>query len=230
MQEIVIIEDDADIAELLRLHLEDEGSQCVVFGNGAEGLAYVLAHPVSAIVLDINLPEISGIDVCRRIRRHGLNTPILMLTARSSEDDTIAGLETGADDYMTKPFSVRELNARIKALIRRSGAEAVESTEPQVVRCKDLVVIPVMRKVTLDGERLELTPKEFDLLYLLASNPGVTFDRGQLLNRVWGYNFDGYEHTVNSHINRLRTKVEPDPAHPVYILTTWGVGYRFADA
>jgi DNA-binding response OmpR family regulator len=153
-----------------------------------------------------------------------------MLTARSSEDATITGLETGADDYMTKPFSVRELTARLKALLRRSGAEVTERSLPESIQFKQLNINPSMRKVTLNEKRIELTPKEFDLLYLLAQNPGVTFDRSMLLNKVWGYNFDGYEHTVNSHINRLRMKVEPDPTKPIYILTTWGVGYRFADA
>ncbi len=227
---IVIIEDDTDITELLKLHLESNGFTVSTFSSGHDGLNYVLSEKTDAVVLDINLEGLNGIDVCREIRREGYTTPILMLTARSDEADKVTGLETGADDYMTKPFSVREFVARIKAILRRSTIQHEHQEAHKPLRIKELEINPIIRKVTLRDERLELTPKEFDLLFLLASNPGVTFERAALLNKVWGYNFEGYEHTVNSHINRLRAKLELDPAKPEYVLTTWGVGYRFTDA
>jgi DNA-binding response OmpR family regulator len=159
-----------------------------------------------------------------------MNVPIIMLTARTEEEDKITGLELGADDYITKPFSIKEFLARVKAVCRRWDAEKSGSEEiHQVIRSKEMMIDREKRIVTLNNERLELTPKEFDLLYLLASNKGVTYDRKKLLNLVWGYDFDGYEHTVNTHINRLRAKVELDPNDPKYVLTTWGVGYRFND-
>lgn len=227
---IVIIEDDSDISELLKLHLENNGYRVTTFSNGQDGLDFLLTEGADALVLDLNLNGLSGIDVCRELRNEGSNTPILMLTARSEEGDKVTGLETGADDYMTKPFSVREFVARMKAMLRRSNLQIDVKEAQQPIRIKDLEINPLIRKVTLKSERLELTPKEFELLFLLASNPGVTFDRAKLLNKVWGYNFEGYEHTVNSHINRLRSKLEEDPANPHYVLTTWGVGYRFTDA
>lgn len=227
---IVIIEDDTDITELLNVHLASAGFDVSTFSNGYDGLDFVLSQKVDAVVLDINLEGLNGIQVCREIRQKGLTTPILMLTARSEEADKVAGLETGADDYMTKPFSVREFVARIKAMLRRSLIQHEHKEANKPLRIKELQINPLIRKVTLRDERLQLTPKEFDLLYLLASNPGVTFDRAALLNKIWGYNFEGYEHTVNSHINRLRAKLEVDPAKPQYVLTTWGVGYRFTDA
>ncbi len=153
-----------------------------------------------------------------------------MLTARSEEIDKVMGLETGADDYLTKPFSIRELVARAKAILRRVEIDTQQDPEQEeVIHYRELQIDQKKRKVTKDNQRIELTPKEFDLLYLLASNPGVTYDRKDLLNLVWSYDFEGYEHTVNSHINRLRAKIEIDPAKPTYVLTTWGVGYRFND-
>ena len=154
-----------------------------------------------------------------------------MLTARSEEIDKVLGLETGADDYLTKPFSIREFIARVKAIFRRVKMiqETGEDTLGSVIVKQNLTIDKNKRKVSLDDQRLELTPKEFDLLALLASNPGHSYSRNRLLRIVWGYDFEGYEHTVNSHINRLRAKIEPDPNQPVYILTTWGVGYRFTD-
>ena len=172
-----------------------------------------------------------GLDVCKELRAHKVNTPILMLTARSEEIDKVLGLETGADDYLTKPFSVREFIARVKAMFRR--VKMIRDTDKEAagiaISKNQLVIERDKRKVTLGGKRLDLTPKEFDLLVLLASNPGHSYTRKRLLRMVWGYDFEGYEHTVNSHINRLRAKIEPDPNQPEYILTTWGVGYRFTD-
>ena len=182
------------------------------------------------IILDIMLPDVEGIEVCKNIRAEKNYTPIMMLTAKSEEIDKIIGLETGADDYLTKPFSIREFLARVKAILRRAEIDVNSKRVIEtVITCSKLTIDPQKRKVTLDGSKIELTPKEFELLYLFMLNPGKSYSRETLLNLVWGYEFAGYEHTVNSHINRLRTKIESDLASPEYILTTWGVGYRFTD-
>jgi DNA-binding response OmpR family regulator len=177
------------------------------------------------------LPGIDGLEVCRKLRAKEINTPILMLTAKSEEIDKVLGLETGADDYLTKPFSVREFVARVKAILRRQAIheKSGEQVMKDVLHIENLMIEQGKRKVKLDGNRIELTPKEYDLLVLLASHPGKSYSREDLLNLIWGYEFSGYEHTVNSHINRLRSKIEADFAKPRYILTTWGVGYRFND-
>lgn len=230
MKKILMIEDDVSIVELVAIHLKDIYCELTKSHNGLEGLKLALQNKYDMIILDVMLPEIDGIEICRRLRSDKNFTPILMLTAKNEEIDKIIGLETGADDYLTKPFSIREFIARVKALLRRSEIAkseikiAVESYQYQ-----SLAIDPVKRKVTLEGSKIELTPKEFDLLYLFMSNPGKSYSRENLLNLVWGYEFSGYEHTVNSHINRLRTKIEKDLTLPKYILTTWGIGYRFTD-
>lgn len=229
MERIVIVEDEQDIAELLSLHLQDLGFETVSFKNGLEGYEYAKQNSFALMVLDINLPGKNGIDICRDLRAEKVNAPILMLTARTEEIDKVLALETGADDYLTKPFSIRELLARVKAIMRRVTIETQSPEEEVNITYKELEIDKSKRKVTLRGERIELTPKEFDLLLLLAANPGVTYDRKDLLNLVWSYDFEGYEHTVNSHINRLRAKIEVDASKPEYVLTTWGVGYRFND-
>ena len=177
------------------------------------------------------LPKMDGMEVCRRIRAEEVRTPILMLTSKSEEIDKVLGLELGADDYMTKPFGIREFQARVKALLRRmdqwKALAQKEGEHPPKLQFGDLGIDLDKRKVTINNERVDLSPKEFELLSLLASNPGKSYDRNKILNLVWGYDFDGYEHTVNSHINRLRGKIEPNLQTPTYILTTWGVGYRF---
>ena len=173
-----------------------------------------------------------GLEVCKKIRASNTFTPILMLTARTEELDKVLGLELGADDYLTKPFSIRELIARIKAIFRRIEADRASTpaaSEPEQLLFGDLEVYPQKRKVILNGKGIELTAKEFDLLALFAKNPGTVYSRQVLLDEVWGYQFNGYEHTVNSHINRLRNKIEPDPANPHFIRTVWGVGYRFVE-
>lgn len=229
MERIVIVEDEQDIAELLSLHLQDLGFETVSFKNGLEGYEFAKQNSFALMVLDINLPGKNGIDICRDLRAEKVNAPILMLTARTEEIDKVLALETGADDYLTKPFSIRELLARVKAIMRRVTIETQSPEEEVNITYKELEIDKSKRKVTLRGERIELTPKEFDLLLLLAANPGVTYDRKDLLNLVWSYDFEGYEHTVNSHINRLRAKIEVDASKPEYVLTTWGVGYRFND-
>ncbi|WP_310381632.1 response regulator transcription factor [Flavobacterium sp.] len=230
MKNILMVEDDVSIIELVDIHLKDIHCQTTKANNGTDGLRYASKNKYDLIILDIMLPDIDGIEICKRIRAEKNFTPILMLTARSEEIDKIIGLETGADDYLTKPFSIREFIARVKAIIRRSEIDNKEkSISEEVFTCDSLSIDPQKRKVTLSNAKVELTPKEFDLLYLFMSNPGKSYSRENLLNLVWGYEFSGYEHTVNSHINRLRTKIETDLASPKYILTTWGIGYRFTD-
>jgi len=231
-EDILIIEDDEEIADLVEIHLKDLGYRLDRAADGLSGLEKGLGYPYSLIILDLMLPGMDGLEVCRRIRAKDKNLPILMLTSKSEELDKVLGLELGADDYVTKPFGIRELVARIKALIRRTHGEESDGTAPTGARTLifgDLAIDLDKRKVSLAGERVELTAKEFDLLALFASKPGRAYSRDQLLEQVWGYQFSGYRHTVNSHINRLRAKIERDPAQPRFIKTVWGVGYRFAE-
>ncbi len=225
-----MIEDDHSIVELASIHLKDIHCNLTKAYTGFQGLDYAFTNTYDVIILDIMLPDIDGIEICKRLRAEKNYTPIMMLTARSEEIDKIIGLETGADDYLTKPFSIREFIARVKALIRRSELGIKEKeVQDEVLQYDELCIDSQKRRVTMCNQKIELTPKEFDLLYLFMSNPGISYSRETLLNLVWGYEFTGYEHTVNSHINRLRTKIEPDITQPKYILTTWGIGYRFND-
>ncbi len=230
MKQVLMIEDDLSIVELVTIHLKDIYCELTKAHSGIEGLNLATKNKYDMIILDVMLPEMDGIEICKRLRADKIFTPILMLTARSEEIDKIIGLETGADDYLTKPFSIREFIARVKAMLRRT--EMVSSDKEvldQVFTYGELKIDPTKRKVQIKDVKIDLTPKEFDLLYLFMSNPGKSYTRENLLNIVWGYEFSGYEHTVNSHINRLRTKIEPDITNPIYILTTWGIGYRFTD-
>jgi DNA-binding response OmpR family regulator len=228
-KQILIIEDDDAIVELLTIHLRDLGCEISTASNGHQGLSAAISNPLDLIILDVMLPGLNGMEVCRKIRQTNRHVPILMLTARSEEIDKVMGLETGADDYLTKPFSIREFIARVKVIFRRSEGIADESSVPAsaIISYGELKIDVDKRKVTLGNVRVELSPKEFDLITLMASNPGKSYSRAQLLNLIWGYDFEGYEHTVNSHINRLRSKIEHDVANPKFVLTTWGVGYRF---
>lgn len=225
---VLVIEDDRDISHLIRIHLEELGCEVSVEANGDRGLERALAGSVDLVILDLTLPGLDGLDVCRRLRSEPGYMPILMLTARTSEVDRVLGLEIGADDYLTKPFSLRELVARVKALYRRVEAFGEGGRgEARVISAGGLTIDTDKRRVTVDGHEVDLTAREFDLLVQFASNPGRAYSRAQLLDLVWGYGHDGYEHTVNSHINRLRAKIEDDPSRPRYILTVWGVGYKF---
>ena len=229
----LIVEDDPSLAELVRMHLGDIGCEADVVSDGARALARFRAGDYQLVVLDIMLPGRSGLSICADIRRLPGYVPILMLTAKSTELDRIRGLETGADDYLTKPFSVRELTARVKALFRRVDAlsnAANDADSDEMIERGDMRIEVAKRRVTVGGREISLTAKEFDLLVHFARKPGQVFNRVQLLDQVWGYNHEGYEHTVNSHINRLRAKIEANPAKPRYILTVWGVGYKFADS
>ena len=224
-----MVEDDKHLTELVDIHLKDINCDTTKISNGREALQKGLSQNFDLIILDIMLPDMDGFEICRQLRAEKNKTPILMLTARSEEIDKIVGLETGADDYLTKPFSVRELVARVKAILRRSEIFAQNNSEERPTEYGDLFIDRAKRKATFKGLKLDLTPKEFDLLYLFVCNPGKSYSRETLLQKVWGQEFQGYEHTVNSHINRLRAKIEPDISRPAYILTTWGVGYRFTD-
>jgi len=228
---VLIVEDDQDIAHLVALHLKDIDCEVESVGDGKTGLERAQAGEHDLIILDLMLPGIDGLEICRRVRSQADYTPILMLTARTSEFDRVLGLELGADDYLTKPFSVLELVARVKALFRRMEALASqdELAENAPFRVGDLSIEPDKRSVEVRGQAVQLTAKEFDLLLHFARYPGRVFTRAQLLDQVWGYGHEGYEHTVNSHINRLRSKIEEDPAKPRYVLTVWGIGYRFSE-
>ncbi|CAM4415613.1 response regulator transcription factor [Zobellia nedashkovskayae] len=226
MKEILIIEDDPEIIKLLEIHLTDLIYKTSKAMDGAEGLLMALNHDYDLILLDLTLPSMDGVEICKKLRAEK-NTPVIMLTAKSEEIDRVLGLEIGADDYITKPFSIRELLARIKAVMRRIDAQQVKAENTATIACEGLFIDIDKRKVLLNDTKIELSPKEFELLVLMASNPGRNYSRTELLNMIWGYNFEGYEHTVNSHINRLRAKIESDMANPTFILTTWGVGYKF---
>jgi DNA-binding response OmpR family regulator len=198
--------------------------------DGDEGLRLLEQGGWDALILDLMLPGVDGLEICRRARAMTRYTPIIITSARSSELHRILGLELGADDYLAKPFSMPELVARVKALLRRVDAMARNlKMDAGSLDLGQLFINPLTRDATLQGQRLDLTPREFDLLYFFARQPGKVFSRMDLLNAVWGYSHEGYEHTVNTHINRLRAKVEADPANPARILTVWGRGYKFAE-
>jgi DNA-binding response OmpR family regulator len=227
---VLVVEDDREIAGLLRLHLEDAGFLVDLAHDGAAGLRRAAERACSVVVLDLMLPGLEGLELCRRLRARPDYVPILMLTAKSSEADRVVGLELGADDYVTKPFSLPELVARVKALIRRADALAARPEGVGRIEIGGLVIDVGARRASVDGRAADLTAKEFDLLLQFARHPGRVYTRDQLLDQVWGAAHQAYPHTVNSHINRLRTKIERDPSRPRYVQTVWGVGYRFMDS
>ena len=231
MRNVLVVEDQQDIAHLIRLHLKDLPCNVELAFDGVSGFAAAQKRSFDLIVLDLMLPGMDGLEICRRLRAGAQYTPIMMLTAKAAELDRVLGLELGADDYLTKPFSIRELVARVRALFRRiehlegAGAAAPEET----IECGELVVDVARREVRLAGAAISLTSKEFDLLLHFLRNPGRVYTRLQLLDAVWGYGYDGYEHNVNCHINRLRAKIEHDQARPQIILTVRGVGYKLGE-
>lgn len=231
MRDVLVIEDHPDIAKLIRLHLQDLACNVTLKYNGDDGLAEAEAKPYDLVILDLMLPGMGGLEICKRLRSKINYTPILMVTAKATEFDRVLGLELGADDYLTKPFSVLELVARVKALFRRMEALAANpaAVSNKVIQFGTLVIDPEKREVTLSGKPANLTSKEFDLLLHFARNRGRVYSRLQLLDTVWGYGHEGYEHNVNCHINRLRAKIEKDQARPQFILTVRGVGYKFAE-
>ncbi len=230
MKNILLVEDDPEITKLLKLHFDTSLYNLTSCSIGREAVDKFQLDTFHLVILDITLPDLNGMEICKTLREKDTNTPILMLTCHSDESDKVLALELGADDYVTKPFGILELMARVKALLRR--AEQNSSAHPEHkkdILHKNILIESDKRKASVKGKRLDLTPKEFDLLQLLASNPGKTFSRQELLEQVWGYVFSGYEHTITSHINRLRIKIESDLNHPEYILTSWGSGYRFSE-
>ncbi len=231
MAHILVVEDDKDIAHLTSMHLKDAAYTVDTVHDGEDGLNAALSKAYDLLVLDIMLPGIDGLEICRHVREKKPNTLVLMLTAKSSEIDRVLGLEIGADDYLTKPFSMRELQARVKALLRRKVQfEGKEAQESSSITAGNLFIDLEKREVTREAKVIALTAKEFDLLVQFAKHPGKAYSRTQLLDLVWGYGYEGFEHTVNSHINRLRAKLELDPAAPEYIQTVWGIGYKFVAA
>lgn len=234
MKHILIAEDQTDIRDLLVLNLRNAGYQVEAAADGQAALEAHDRRPADLLLLDLMMPQMDGLDVCKALRASGSATPILMLTAKSTELDRVLGLELGADDYLTKPFSVAELLARVKALLRRAdlvraaGASGAVPADNALTN-GEVEISPAKRTVRLRGQDVELTALEFDLLLHFARHPGRVFSRGQLLNAVWGYTHDGYEHTVTTHINRLRAKLEADPLRPEVILTVRGAGYRMRD-
>lgn len=252
MKNILLVEDDPQIANLLHLHLRSPQYKLESCTKGQDAFARVTSGDFNLIILDIMLPDMNGIQLCRQLREQDCKASILMLSSLADETDKVLALELGADDYMTKPFGIFELMARTKALLRRGSqqrsdpasdpgsalsaagltsadlASAAESRDI-IIRYKDMTIDKSKRKASIRDQRMDLTPKEFDLLLLLASHPGKSFTRHELLEIIWGFAFQEYEHTVTAHINRLRIKIEKDLHRPEYILTSWGVGYRFAE-
>ncbi len=228
-KKILLVEDDGDIATILSLNLKDEGFEIVHEADGERALLQLEKQHWDAVILDLMLPGVDGLEICRRIRQMTRYLPVIIISARTSETHRVLGLEMGADDYLPKPFSVLELIARVKALFRRQEAMGQNlRLEAGIIRCHGMDIDPLAREVRLQGELIDLTPREFDLLYWFARHPGEVFSRLSLLDHVWGYQHEGYEHTVNTHINRLRVKIEKDAAEPDIILTVWGKGYKFA--
>ncbi len=229
-RKVLIVEDNPEIAKLVSLHLKDLDCEVALAADGLRGLDEARAQRYDLIILDLMLPGLEGLELCRCLRAETDYTPILMLTAKSSEVDRVVGLEIGADDYLTKPFSISELLARVKAIFRRVDALVADRSEaPRRLNLGAMTIDVEKRTVTVAGQPVDLTTKEFDLLLQFAEHPGRVYSRQQLLDLVWGSGHIGYEHTVNSHINRLRGKIETNPAEPGYVLTVWGIGYKFND-
>ncbi len=229
-KKVLIVEDNQDIAELVAINLQDLPCDTRISADGRQGLELAIHGQFDLIILDLMLPGLSGLELCRQLRRQKIHTPVLMLTSRSSEADRVLGLEIGADDYLSKPFSILELMARVKALFRRVEVLSSKPAADQPLCCHDIILEPQRHRVTIQDKTIPLTTREFDLLRFFMESPGQVFSRTQLLDQVWGYSYAGYEHTVNSHINRLRNKIERDPSAPEYLLTVWGVGYKFREA
>lgn len=229
---ILVVEDDLDIAELIRVNLSELGIEIDHFDNGRKALLSAMENDYALLILDVMLPEVSGLDICRQVRDKKPEQAIIMLTAKNSETDRVLGLELGADDYMTKPFSTRELQARVRSQLRkvevlRQASRTNERDDEKPLVVGSLVINQKNHIAVFADNTLDLTATEFELLYHLASHPNQVFTRSQLLESVWGYHHSGYEHTVNSHINRLRAKIETDATSPQIVQTVWGVGYKF---
>ena len=229
---LLVIEDDENIATALAEYFSRAGYVVTTADDGVAGEEAAVKNRTDVVVLDLMLPKMDGLAVCKDLRIKNAQMPIIMLTAKDDVVDKVLGLEMGADDYITKPFSLREVEARIKSVLRRARAAASAGDghdETPIVR-GSLRVDPVRREVTIADRHVDLTPKEFDLLRLFASNPGRVFPRKYLLEKIWDYSYEGYDRTIDSHINRLRAKIEDNPENPQLVLTVWGIGYKFTDA
>ena len=225
-QMILIVEDELDLVQVLRDYLEKAGFQVEAVSNGTAALSTIQHHSPDLVVLDLNLPGMDGLDVARELRRFS-EVPVIMITARVDETDKLIGLELGADDYITKPFSPREVVARVRAVLRRSQRDPIKQ---ETIRAGEVHIDRVRHKVEVAGEAVSLTPTEFELLIVLAGQPGRAFTRMQLLEATQGEAYEGYERTIDAHIKNLRAKIEPDPKEPLYIETVFGVGYRLNES
>jgi DNA-binding response OmpR family regulator len=228
---LLIIEDDQGIQRMISDYFRHNGYEVVTASDGETGIRKAFDERPDVLILDIMLPKTDGFSVCRHIRERNPSLPILILTAKDDVVDKVLGLEMGADDYITKPFSLRELEARVRSVLRRVRAKASEADDDDqapIVRGQ-LRIDPVRREVTISGRMVDLTPKEFELLTLFASHPGRVYSRKFLLENIWDYTYSGYDRTIDSHINRLRAKIEENPENPKLVLTVWGVGYKFND-
>src|SRR5215813_15461254 len=227
---LLIIEDDESISSAIEEYFSRAGYTVHAAPDGLAGIELASKNRPDVVVLDLMLPKMDGLTVCKEVRQKSPQLPILMLTAKDDVVDKVLGLEMGADDYITKPFSLRELEARIKSVLRRSRAGAPTDGQDEVpIQRGNLRIDPIRREVTIGEKQVELTPKEFDLLRLFASNPGRVFPRKYLLEKIWDYSYEGYDRTIDSHINRLRAKIEENPENPQMVLTVWGIGYKFSD-
>lgn len=228
---LLIVEDDQNIQRMIADYFKHVGFEVVTANDGEAGIKAALDERPDALILDVMLPKTDGFSVCRHIRERNPSLPILILTAKDDVVDKVLGLEMGADDYITKPFSLRELEARLKSVLRRMRAKSKDEDEgdQSPILRGDLKIIPGRREVTIKGKFVDLTPKEFELLQLFASHPGRVYSRKYLLENIWDYTYGGYDRTIDSHINRLRAKIEEDAENPKMIMTVWGVGYKFAD-
>ncbi len=230
-EKLLVVEDDPAIQRMIGDYFRHAGYDVITVSDGESGARAALNERPTAMILDLMLPKLDGLSVCRQVRERNPSLPIIMLTAKDDVVDKVVGLEMGADDYLTKPFSLRELEARIKSVLRRARAKAGEKDEddPAPIVRGNLRIDPARREVTVGGRAVELTPKEFELLSLFASHPGRVYSRKYLLENIWDYTYGGYDRTIDSHINRLRAKIEENPDEPKMVLTVWGVGYKFND-
>jgi DNA-binding response OmpR family regulator len=230
-EKLLVVEDDSAIQRMISDYFRHVGYEVITASDGESGVKMAFNDRPTVIILDLMLPKVDGLSVCRQIRERHPSLPIIMLTAKDDVVDKVLGLEMGADDYMTKPFSLRELEARVRSVLRRTRAQSGESKNPDeapIIR-GNLKIDPARREVTIDGRIIDLTPKEFELLALFAAHPGRVYSRKYLLENIWDYTYSGYDRTIDSHINRLRAKIEDDADHPKLVLTVWGVGYKFKD-
>lgn len=230
-ERLLVVEDDPNIQRMISDYFRHVGYEVATASDGEAGVRLAISDQPTAMILDLMLPKIDGLTVCRQVRERYPTLPIIMLTAKDDVVDKVLGLEMGADDYMTKPFSLRELEARLKSVLRRTrakGSDKTDSDQVPIVR-GNLRIDPARREVTISGRAVELTPKEFELLSLFASHPGRVYSRKFLLENIWDYTYAGYDRTIDSHINRLRAKIEENPDEPKLVMTVWGIGYKFND-